>query len=325
MKQNQVTFGVFSDLHLDIMHDGEKRMEAFFRAAEEADVDFIIHLGDFCYPRGVLGVAPEAILPVNLKLSLEKPPVQPGKDALLERFRNFPKPSYHVLGNHEMDFCTKAEAMEVYGMASSWYSFRCKGWHFLVLDGNHFRNDAGELIPYGGAASYYRDQPYLGQTQLQWLEEELATGPEPAVLFCHQPLNRRNRGLKDVDAFQEILARARQRGKQVRLCMNGHLHIDDLKTENGVVYHALNSISNFWAGEEYETLRYPPEIEELYPSLRYTFPYAKPVFAIVTLTEEELIIRGRPGRFVQPGSRSFSYRPLPKSCVRSHRFPWPKP
>lgn len=324
MEKNPITFAAFSDLHLDIMHDGVKRLDAFFRAAEEADVDFIIHLGDFCYPRGILGVSPGAILPVNLKLSLERPPIQPGKDALLERFRNFPKPSYHVLGNHEMDFCTKAEAMEAYGMESSWYSFRCKGWHFIVLDGNHFRNADGELVPYGGAASYYQDQPYLGQTQLQWLEEELNTCPEPAVLFCHQPLNRRNRGLKDVDAFQAILAQARQRGKLVRLCMNGHLHIDDLKIDDGVVYHALNSISNFWAGEAYEALRYPPEIEENYPSLRYTFPYARPVFAIVTLTEEELIIRGRPGRFVQPGSRSFSYRPLPTSCVRSHRISWPQ-
>ena len=47
--------------------------------------------------------------------------------------------------------------------------------------------------------------------------------------------------------------------------------------------------------------------------------------AIVTLTEDELIIRGRRGGFVQPGSRSFTYRPLPTSCVRSYRLHWPNP
>ena len=324
MNENKVTFAAFSDLHLDIMPDGKRRMDAFFQAAEEADVDFIIHLGDFCYPKGVLGVSQEARLPVNLKLALDHPPLQPGKDALLERFASFPKPSYHVLGNHELDFCSKEDAMEVYGMTKPYYAFRCKGWHFLVLGGNHYRNAQGELLHYGYANSYYQNQPYLGEPQLQWLERELMTGPEPAVLFCHQPMLNGRRDLKDAGELMDIIRRARQRGKQVRLCMNGHLHIDRLLIREGIVHFALNSISNFWAGEEYETLRYPPEIEEAYPSLRYTFPYEKPVFAIITLSEDGMLIQGRPGKFVQPGSRSFSYRPLPTSCVRSRQLTWPK-
>lgn len=213
--------------------------------------------------------------------------------------------------------------MEVYGMPAPYYSFRFGGWHFIVLDGNHYKDEAGALRDYGYAASYYRDQPYLGEDQLCWLEAELESCREPSVLFCHQPLFRRDRGLKDIDAFQGILTRAQNRGKEVRLCMNGHLHIDDLHIENGVVYHVLNSISNFWAGEEYETLRYPPRIEEDYPSLRYTFPYAKPVFAIITLTGEGLEIQGCSGRFVQPGPRSFPCRPMPTSNVRSRRLTWP--
>lgn len=323
MNSARVSFAAFTDLHLDIMHDGERRLNAFFQAAEAAEVDFIIHLGDFCYPKGVLAVAPEARLPVNLQIALERPPIQPGKEALLERFRSFPKPAFHVLGNHDMDFCSKQDAMEVYGMAAPYYSFHIGGWHFIVLDGNHYRDDAGQLRDYGYAASYYRDLPYLGPQQLQWLERELGTGQEPTVIFCHQPLCRQARGMRDADALRDIAASARRRGKPVRLCMNGHLHVDQMRIEDGIVYHALNSISAFWAGEEYETLRYAPEIEEAYPSLRFTFPYEKPVFAIVTLSEEGLDIQGRPGRFVQPGSRSFSYRPLPTSCVRSRRLAWP--
>ena len=34
MNEKTVTFAAFTDLHLDIMHDGVKRMDAGFRAAE---------------------------------------------------------------------------------------------------------------------------------------------------------------------------------------------------------------------------------------------------------------------------------------------------
>ena len=324
MNDKTVTFAAFTDLHLDLMHDGEKRMEVFFREAEEADVDFIIQLGDLCYPRGILGVAPEAILPVNLLIAMEHPPIQPGKETVLERLRSFPKPAYFVLGNHDMDFCSKKEAMEVYNMSSPYYAFHLKGWHFLVLDGNHYRNDEGELKDFGYAASYYRDLPYLGKEQLDWLKNELTSSDEPAVLFCHQPMYRKVREFRDLTEFQEVISFVKKRGKKIRLCMNGHLHIDDLHIEEGTVFHSLNSISNFWAGEEYETLRYAEEIDRDYPSLRYTFPYKKPVFAIITLTDRELVIKGRHSGFVQPGARHFSVRPMPLSCVRSHHLVWPE-
>ena len=50
MEQGTVKFAAFTDLHLDIMHDGARRLDAFLNAAEQEDVDFIIHLGDFSYP-----------------------------------------------------------------------------------------------------------------------------------------------------------------------------------------------------------------------------------------------------------------------------------
>ena len=324
MKEKNVTFAAFTDLHLDLMHDGEKRMDAFFHAVEEADVDFIIHLGDLCYPRGIQGVSPDAILPINLQIARETPPIQPGREKILERLRNYSKPVYFVLGNHDVDFCSKRDAMEVYGMCAPYYAFHLNGWHFIVLDGNHYRDDAGELKDFGYAASYYRDLPYLGDQQLDWLKAELLSCSEPAVLFCHQPMYQKVREFRDLEAFRQVLSLAGERGKAIRLCMNGHLHLDDLHIENGIVYHSLNSISNYWAGEEYETLRYPEQIDRDYPSLRYTFPYRKPVFAIVTLTPEALIIEGRGGGFVQPGPRHFTLRPMPTSCVRSHRLTWPE-
>ena len=46
-----VTFAVVSDLHQDIAHDAEERLSTFLRAANDNQVDFIIELGDFCFPK----------------------------------------------------------------------------------------------------------------------------------------------------------------------------------------------------------------------------------------------------------------------------------
>lgn len=324
MEKNSVTFAAFADLHLDIMHDGARRLKAFLQAAEAADVDFIIHLGDFCYPRGTERcVCPRDSMPINILRSIECPPDVP-KEELLARFSAFPKPSYPMLGNHEMDFCTKEDAMEAYHMASPYYAFRCKGWHFIALDGNHYRNENGEIADYCCGNYFGKDLPYLGESQLAWLEEELQTGDEPTVLLCHQAMHTGQRGLKDGDALKEILQKARNRGKYVYLCINGHVHRDLLEIEDGVVHYALNSISNFWAGEAYETRRFSPKVEEAYPNLRFVFPYQKPVFAIITLNEDGMRVRGVKGRFVQPGSRHFDIRPMPTASVRSRDLKWPE-
>lgn len=52
MKTQPVTFAAMTDLHLDIMHDGMMRIDAFLDAAQKADVDFIIQLGDFFLSQG---------------------------------------------------------------------------------------------------------------------------------------------------------------------------------------------------------------------------------------------------------------------------------
>ena len=63
-----VTIAAMTDLHLDIMHDGMMRIDAFLDAAQKADVDFIIQLGDFSYPKDTSTClcAPEK-MPINLK------------------------------------------------------------------------------------------------------------------------------------------------------------------------------------------------------------------------------------------------------------------
>ena len=47
--KREIKFAAMADMHLDIMHDGEKRLDKFLAAADEEDVDFVIRLGDFAY------------------------------------------------------------------------------------------------------------------------------------------------------------------------------------------------------------------------------------------------------------------------------------
>src|SRR5882762_7470703 len=46
----KIRFGICADIHQDIMHDGEKRLQVFIDDMQKQNVDFIIQLGDFCRP-----------------------------------------------------------------------------------------------------------------------------------------------------------------------------------------------------------------------------------------------------------------------------------
>lgn len=43
-------FGICTDIHKDVIHDADERLQAFIDEAKEKNLDFIIQLGDFCRP-----------------------------------------------------------------------------------------------------------------------------------------------------------------------------------------------------------------------------------------------------------------------------------
>jgi predicted phosphodiesterase len=75
-------FGVMTDVHFDVIDDAEDRLRHFIDEMNREKVDFIIQLGDFCFP-----------LPEN------KP--------FLDIWQQFAGPKYHALGNHDMDRTNK--------------------------------------------------------------------------------------------------------------------------------------------------------------------------------------------------------------------------
>lgn len=320
--EQPLSFAAMADLHMDIMHDGAGRIRTFLDASHAANVDFILSLGDFLYPTRTYSslCSPDA-LPINLRLALEHPH-EPQLDVLY-RFNHFEKPAYHVLGNHEMDFCTKKDVLDAYGLNRSYYSWHTKGWHFIVLDSSFYRDRNGILRDYErGGYFETNDLPYLSDQQLLWLEKELTSSDDPAVICSHQPLFPCKRGIKNVHSFQTIVRQANDKRKKVYLCLNGHIHIDDLQEYEGVLYYTVNSISNLWMGTSYSAQHYSEQIHENYPSLAFVAPYEEPLFVIITLDHNGINVAGRKGEFVPPSPCQLGWTGPASPSIKSWYKSW---
>ena len=321
MSVEKVKFTVFADLHAEIMHDGEKRLDKILQASRDADVDFVIHCGDFCYPIGAdVCHCKEENRPVNVQNAHKR---LKAEDAfsVLEKYNSFEKPTYHVSGNHEFDFASVQEIVKVYGMPDAYYSFHIKGWHFIVLDNNYIKTSQGKYEHYDHAQYFYQDIPYLPPEELEWLEEELTKTDEPAVIFSHAPLFSYDYCVKNHKEFAQVLKRAKARGKDVKMCINGHVHVDDIDEVDGILYYNCNSASNMWV-DRFSGKRYCEKTEEKCPNLRYVIPFQKATYAIVSLDEQGVSVQGMTGRYVQPGPKKVGWKGKISPSVKSWSKKW---
>ena len=300
---DKVKFGMFTDLHVDIMHDTEDRLREALEAMSSEGVDFVIQLGDFCYPdEGKKCICKPENLPVNLKNALEQPSLS-DKDDIRGLYRNFEKPSYHVIGNHDCDMCSKRQVLDYHGVeGEAYYSFDVGDFHFVVLDANYFMED-GEYFSYENG-NYFdkspgkiRTLPYLSQKELDWLKSDLDSTDKKTVIFSHQSLREKAfRSILNAKDFRAIIKSCKSR---VVACFSGHTHLDGAALEDGVWYMHVNSMSNHWLGESYPSLgRYGSEIDEKYPDIRHVAPYSKPLFAIIEIDKDGAKIKGREAEIV---------------------------
>lgn len=266
-----VRFGVCTDVHKDVMHDADQRLQVFVSEMNEKDVDFIIQMGDFCQP-------------------------QEYNVSFLSIWNSFEGPAYHVLGNHDMDDdtggrFTRDETVAYYDMPSKYYSFDKQRFHFVVLDGND-RTDP----PQPGYAHF------IGEEQQDWLREDLAATGLPVIIFSHQSLEDAE-GVENADEIRKILEDANRQSKKKKVIasFSGHHHIDYTKAINGIYYIQINSMSYQWLGGDYLQVRYSKEIDEKYPYIKYTAPYKDPLFALVEIDSKGIIrIKGRESTWVGP-------------------------
>ena len=306
--EKKVKFGVFADAHADIMHDVEERLKVFLDACRKEKVDFIIQLGDFCRPDKIRDKPEieESVVTTRRKALQKEHFVD--KDKIVSAYKNFEKPSYHVIGNHDCDVCSKQELLNFYGVNyKPYYSFDFGGFHFVVLDNNNYIIDGKEYDYERG--NYFQESrrekklfPYVPQAQLAWLKDDLAKTENPTIVFSHYALESATHDNFSDEVKQnasDVMSILNSAPSGVYMSMYGHTHHEDLYRVGKIWHYSLNSLSNCWLGTAYPCLnRYTPEIDEKFPNIRYVAPYKDAVFAIVELGDDGAMIKGVRSEFV---------------------------
>lgn len=261
-----VRFGIITDVHQDVMHDGVARIRAFGNAMTEAKADFVIQLGDFCQPK-------------------------PANRPFLDAWNAFAGPRHHVLGNHDMDGGFKREQMVAwYGMPARYYAFDHGGVRFITLDGND---------PGGTKGGYHR---FIAADQKAWLDHELATTKLPVVVLIHQPLDLPG-GVVNQEEIRAILEQDRGPGHAgVAAVFAGHCHQDCVNRIGGIAHVQINSSSYVWLPENARRKVYDEASHNQHPYLDHVAPYRDPLWALVTLDLDAgtLAIEGRASAWVGP-------------------------
>lgn len=272
-----ISFAVISDIHQDIAHDAEQRLNTFLQTAAEKQVDFIIELGDFCMPK-----------------EANKP--------FLSLWTNYAGEKHMVLGNHDMDNCTKEEFIQFTGMRDRYYSFDKGDFHFIVLDPNNIY-DGETYTPYQNGNYYIAEEKisFVDPEQIDWLKKDLQATGRRCIIFSHQSLECSAQNREEI---RKILEEENQRAgyKKIPVAFSGHDHTNYMKEINGIAYVQINSASNQWVGEKYACPeRFSDEINQKRPAVKYTLPYKEALYGIVTLTGKGLDLKGIKSQFVAPG------------------------
>lgn len=228
-----------------------------------------------------------------------------------------------------MDHADKKTIMDFLGIEKNYYSFDCGPYHFIVLDANFLKiND--DYIDFANANFYTSREvgPFLNDQQLHWLKEDLTKTNKQTIIFSHQSLENEEAGINNAKEVQSLLStvNAEAEYQKVAACLNGHHHLDHIRTIDDIYYIDINSISNHWIGDGYEHVRYSKEIDEKYPYLKSIIPYKDPLFAIVTIEDGHISIEGTKSEFVggspvELGHNNISYGHEIKSVISDRKLP----
>ncbi len=175
-------------------------------------------------------------------------------------------PIYHCIGNHDIwgwfikenkpetdRLFGKVWVVETLQMKNRFYSFTKGNWHFIVLDST-------QLNPAGGYIAY------LDTEQLTWLENELASVPADKFicLVSHIPILsicaglffdktetngdlKIQRNLMHTDFIK--LKKIFMKYPNLKVCLSGHIHLQDELNYLGVKYYCNGAIcGNWWKG-----------------------------------------------------------------------------
>lgn len=272
--------GWITDIHHGYINDATQRLEAFLGAVSKRKLDFILQGGDFCHPK------PES-----------KPFVR-----LWEQFEG---DRYHVLGNHDMDWGTKEQVMDLWGMKQKYYSFDKGDFHFVVMDCNYILKE-GKYADFANS-NYYIDQnsrDLVNPEQIDWLKADLEHTDKQTIIVSHQAFDEIWDGwsVPNRHLVRKVIDDANNRAdfQKVIACFCGHHHLDDHSYINKVHYFQMNSASYFYVGDGFG-------------SDGSKAVYKDPLYAFVTIDPAGFItIEGKRSRFNTPTPTDTKYPDAPR-------------
>jgi len=233
VQKPKIRFGLLSDVHYA---DREPAGERFYRQSlakvqeaidwmNQEKLDFAIELGDFKDQDAVPNEAN------TLKYLTDIESV----------FQKFNGPTYHVLGNHDMDGISKQqflERVENSGIpkAKSYYSFNREKIHFVVLDGNYTKE--GKSYDHG---NFSWEDASISEDEISWLRNDLNTNKLPVIVFIHQMLDDSKNVKQAVQNAAEVRQILEQSGKVLSV-FQGHVHEERYNLINGIHYYSVNAV-----------------------------------------------------------------------------------
>ena len=224
-----IRFLVFGDLHMEDCTDGVQRLETILAHAREEKVDFVVSLGDLCFPT-------------------------PDYAHVMDMIRECGIPVHHTIGNHDVQDWDINHSLRFLGKDRPYEAFEAGEYKFIILDTCYWKSEEG-TFHFPNKKRFPSRYPWVPEEQLAWLDRELSDGKK-YIIFSHMSLVNpfACRGIANKEDVQRLL-----QGRDVRLCMNGHDHGSDLKWIGGVPYYTVSSASQFcwWSVD-------PPRIENLF-------------------------------------------------------------
>jgi predicted phosphodiesterase len=226
-----VRFGIVTDCHYADANTAENRFyrESLAKLAEcvallsAQKVDFLIEIGDF--------------------KDQGQPPVEQKSLSYLQAvekvFQGFDGPTYHVLGNHDMDSISKKQFLSRVENTNinsdrSYYSFELKGLHCVVLDAG-YKSDGTD---YDHGNFDWKDSS-VSSEELAWLKQDLAAAHGRVVVFIHQLLDGTGSFyIKNAPDVRQIL----QESGKVLAVFQGHLHSGQYSSIEGIHYYTLKAV-----------------------------------------------------------------------------------
>ncbi|HEY3369648.1 MAG TPA: metallophosphoesterase [Prolixibacteraceae bacterium] len=225
-------FGLITDVHYaDRPHFKERyynqslrKLGEFIHVMNKEQVDFIVELGDFKDQDEVPNEAN------TLKYLTDVEAV----------FQQFKGPTYHVLGNHDMDGITKTqflERVENTGIAKdkNYYSFDQKGFHFIVMDGNY----TGDEKDYN-KDNYRGVESWIPVKQVEWLKQDLKADKFPAIVFIHQLLDN-SKGMKRSAQNAPEVRKIMEDSGKVLCVFQGHVNAEKYSMIHKIHYYSFIS------------------------------------------------------------------------------------